>query len=92
MFDNCSSLSNIDLTLPNATDCGRMFLDCSALVNVKLNIPKLQYISNIFYKASNLETIDVTIPTSQVDSFKSYVTGLNLQYLTSFKINGEEQL
>ena len=38
------------------------------------------------------ETIDVIIPTSKVSGFKSYITGLNLQHLTSFIINGEEQL
>jgi hypothetical protein len=42
--------------------------------------------------APNIETIDVTIPTNKVNGFKSYVTGLNLQHLTSFIINGEEQL
>ena len=92
MFDSCSSLTNIDLTLPNATTCDFMFLYCLNLVNVKLNLPKLNSYSMMFGATGNIETIDVTIPTSIVTGFKSYVLGLNLQYLTSFKINGEEQL
>ena len=92
MFDSCSSLTNIDLTLPNATTCDFMFLYCLNLVNVKLNLPKLNSYSMMFGATGNIETIDVTIPTSIVTGFKSYVTGLHLQHLTSFIINGEEQL
>ena len=93
MFRGCSSLVSVDLNLPNVTQCTYMFINCSSLVNVKLNLPKLtNYYSDIFTNASNIETIDVTIPTSIVNGFKSYVLGLNLQHLTSFKINGEEQL
>ena len=92
MFDRCSNLVSIDLNLPNVTDCRLMFDGCSNLVNVKLNSPKLNNYNSLFGNASNIETIDVTIPTSIVNGFKSYVTGLNLQHLTSFKINGEEQL
>ena len=92
MFDSCSSLTNIDLTLPNATNCDYMFLYCLNLVNVKLNLPKLNSYSMMFGATENIETIDVTIPTNKVSGFKSYVTGLNLQHLTSFIINGEEQL
>jgi len=62
------------------------------LNEVKLNLPKLNTYSNMFRNASIIKTIDVNIPTSKVDGFKSYVTGLNLQHLTSFIINGEEQL
>ena len=93
MFDSCSSLTNIDLTLPNATTCDFMFLYCLNLVNVKLNLPKLNSHSSMMFGATgNIETIDVTIPTNKVSGFKSYVTGLHLQHLTSFIINGEEQL
>ena len=55
-------------------------------------MPNLSDYTNMCYNCSNIETIDVTIPTSIVSGFKSYVTGLNLQHLTSFIINGEEQL
>ena len=92
MFDSCSSLQEIDLNLPNATDCSNMFFSCVTLRKVKLNLPKLKYYNLMFYNCSNLETIDVNIPTDKVSSFKSYITGLNLQHLTSFIINGEEQL
>jgi hypothetical protein len=92
MFRACSQLVNVDLDLPNATNCKQMFDTCKGLVNVKLNFPKLNQYSNMFLDTGYIETIDVTIPTSIVSGFKSYVTGLNLQHLTSFKINGEEQL
>ena len=92
MFRGCSALTDVDLSLPNAASCSNMFLQCYALTDVKLNMPKVSGHGNMFYNCSNLETIDVTIPTSIVSGFKSYVTGLNLQHLTSFKINGEEQL
>ena len=92
MFEGCSMLVNIDLNLPNVTRCDEMFYGCSMLNEVKLNLPKLNTYSNMFRNASIIKTIDVNIPTSKVDGFKSYVTGLNLQHLTSFIINGEEQL
>lgn len=92
MFSLCSHLVNIDLTLPNATKCNDMFRLCSRLVDVKLDLPKLDNYQNIFYGSSKIETININIPTSIVSGFKSYVLGLNLENLTSFKINGEEQL
>ena len=92
MFIMCSALTDVNLSLPNATSCQSMFFDCSALTNVKLNLPNLSNYEDMFYSDSNIETIDVTIPTNKVSGFKSYVTGLNLQHLTSFIINGEEQL
>lgn len=92
MFKGCSMLVSIDLNLPNVTRCDEMFNGCSMLNEVKLNLPKLNTYSNMFRNASIIKTIDVNIPVSKVSGFKSYVTGLNLQHLTSFKINGEEQL
>ena len=92
MFYKCSDLVSVDLNLPNVTNCAGLFDRCSSLTNVKLNSPKLNNYDDLFVNATNIETIDVTIPTSKVNGFKSYVLGLNLQHLTSFKINGEEQL
>ena len=98
MFSGSSNLDSVNLTLPNATDCCFMFAYCTGLKNVKLNLPKLENynymfdFSSISGKTINLETIDITIPTNIVTNFKSYVTGLNLEHLTSFIINGEEQL
>ena len=98
MFSGSSNLDSVNLTLPNATDCRFMFAYCTGLKNVKLNLPKLENynymfdFSSISGKTINLETIDITIPTNIVTNFKSYVTGLNLEHLTSFIINGEEQL
>ncbi|MBR3140105.1 MAG: hypothetical protein IKF11_04475 [Methanobrevibacter sp.] len=89
---NLSSLKNVKLDLPNVISCVEMLRGCSALKNVYLNLPKLDDYSNMFNNDSNIETINVNIPTTIVNNFKSYVTGLNLQHLTSFIINGEEQL
>jgi hypothetical protein len=69
-----------------------MLAGCNFLKNLKLTMPKLDNYKDMLWHCYSLETIDVTIPTSKVSGFKSYVTGLNLQHLTSFKINGEEQL
>ena len=89
-FMNNESIENVKLKLPTAIDCSTMFGGCSALTDVKLNLPNLSNYTHMFDYASNIETIDVTIPTSIVNSFKSYVLGLNLENLTSFIINGEE--
>ena len=92
MFRKCYNLVDVDLTLPSATNCNQIFEECSSLVNVKLNLPKLSSYNRMFYLSDKIKTIDVTISTSIVNGFKSYVLGLNLENLTSFKINGEEQL
>ena len=92
MMSNCTSLITLNLDLANATTCNYMLLNCSSLESVTLNLPNLVEYGDIFFNCSNLETIDVTIPTSIINDFKNYVLGLNLQHLTSFKINGDEQL
>ena len=92
MFSQDGVLTSVKLNAPNAYIFQSMFSNCSSLVNVELNLPKLTSNDGMFYNCSNLETINVNIPTDKVSGFKSYVTGLNLQHLTSFKINGEEQL
>ena len=92
MFSQDEVLTAVKLNVPNAHIFQHMFYNCSSLVNVELNLPKLTSHGGMFYNCSNLETINVNIPTDKVSGFKSYVTGLNLQHLTSFIINGEEQL
>lgn len=92
MFEYCENLIDVDLNFPNTQACYKIFKGCTLLTNVKLNLPKLTTYDEIFFSLKNVETIDVTIPTNLVSGFKSYVTGLNLQHLTSLKINGEEQL
>ena len=94
MFERCSNLVSIDLNLPNVTDCRGMFGNCSSLKNVKLNLPNLVQYSGMFDGTGNIEIIDVTIPTSIKDGFKTMVLSATprLTHLTSFKINGEEQL
>ena len=83
-------LTEVLLDCPNVTIANYLFQNCVRLTSVKLNIPKLQSFTDMFKGCSGLETIDVTIPTTLVNSFKSYVLGLELSNLTSFKINGEE--
>ena len=90
MFVGCVGLNDIDLDLPSVRYADNMFKSCGYLKNVKLNMPKLSSFIDIFKSCVRLETIDVTIPTTLVNSFKSYVLGLELSNLTSFKINGEE--
>ena len=94
MFTHCQSINDIDLTLPNVSNAKEMFWDCPNLINVKLNLPKVSNYHNMFNYSENIETIDVTIPTNQVNGFKTMVEGATprLTKLTSFKINGEEQL
>lgn len=94
MFSYCSALIEIELDLPTVTNCGGMFAYCTGLKNVKLNLPNLVQYNNMFNGTGNIETIDVTIPTSIKDGFKAMVLGATprLNHLTSFKINGEEQL
>ena len=92
MFAYCTELTDVDLEIPNATNCYQMFYKCTSLTSVTLNLPKLSDYEDMFYSCSSLESIDVTIPTSIVSDFKSYVEGLELENLTSFIINGEEQL
>ena len=91
-FQGCSSLTRADINAPNSIYCNYAFYNCTNLTNVRLNIPKLDGYGSMFNGASNIKTIDVTIPSTKVSGFKSYVDGLNLQQLTSFIINGEEQL
>jgi hypothetical protein len=92
MFERCVSLTDVDLSLPQATSCVEMFVACSSLTSVTLNLPQLVEYDSMFLGCSALETIDVTIPSDKVSGFKTYVLGLNLGNLTSFKINGEEQI
>ena len=94
MFYGCTGLTSVNLDLPNATFCEVILRNSSSLKNVTLNIPKMKIIisANLFNNCPNLETIDLTVPTSNVNLVKNYVTGLNLQYLTSLKINGVEYI
>lgn len=92
MFYNCSELLNVDLELVNCVNVGYCFLNCLSLQNVKFKAPNLKRYTGVFGNCDNIETIDVVIPDNMVTGFKSYVLGLNLENLTSFKINGVEQL
>ena len=93
MFYDCTSLTDVDLKLPNVEDCGMMFYTC-AVENVKLNMPKLSSYSGMFGRTPYVKTIDVIIPSSIASDFKSDVLDMliNPSLLTSFKINGVEQI
>lgn len=92
MLKGCSNLTSVSLYLPNATNCGTMLGECSSLKNVTLNLPKLQKYAYMFSNSTALETIDITVPTGKVNLIKNYITGLNLQNLTSLIINGVEYI
>lgn len=91
-FDGRTNLLKVRLTLPNAKNCRYMFSNCGNLQEIYLYIPNLETNTKIFDNCLALQTIDVTIPDSKVNGFKNYVSSLNLENLTSFKINGVEQL
>lgn len=95
-FVGCVALKSVDLDLPEVTNVTAMFLNCVSLETVRLNLPKLNSFDGLFNTTGvlrmKIKSINVTIPLDIVSGFKSYVTGLNLQHLTSFIINGEEQL
>lgn len=89
-FRGCVRLTSVDLDLPNLTDAQTMFYQSVLLASVKLNLPNLSNFSGMFTGCFWLTDINVNIPVSQVSGFKSYVLGLELEYLTSFIVNGEE--
>ena len=89
-FKGCVKLASVDLDLPNLTDARTMFSQSALLASVKLNLPNLSNFSGMFTGCFKLTDINVNIPVSQVSGFKSYVLGLELEYLTSFIVNGEE--
>lgn len=90
MFRGCTDLETVDLDFPKLKKNKDMFWGSTSLKSVTLNFPSITSYTHMFNGCSALETIDVVIPTSIVNDFKSYVLGLNLSNLTSFKINGEE--
>ena len=90
MLSGCYVLTNVTLNLPSATNCQNMLRNCSVLTNVTLNLPTLDYYNYMFTDCSELEYINLTIPSSKVSPMKSYIQSLNLQYLTTLIINGEE--
>lgn len=89
-FKGCGNLVSVDLDLPNVAGCGIMFRGCGKLENVTANLPNLSDFTSIFLNASKLKYINVNIPTNKVTAFTDYINSLNLRYLTTLIINGEE--
>ena len=58
MFWRCSSLVNVNLNLPEATDCMSMFDNCSDLVSIDLTLPKAINCAGMFYKCSDLVSVE----------------------------------
>lgn len=89
-FRGCGHLVSVDLDLPSVTDAGIMFRSCEKLENVTANLPSLSNFINMFAQSTKIKYINVNIPANKVTAFTDYVTGLNLHYLTTLIINGEE--
>ena len=90
VFKDCVNLVEVDVDLPNVEHCGIMFRGCSKLETIKANLPSLTDFTNMFYQSPKIKYLNVNIPESKVSSFETYVLGLNLHYLTTFIVNGEE--
>ena len=71
MFDDCSSLTNIDLSnfnTQNVIDMKNMFSNCSSLININLcnfNTQNVNCMSNMFYNCRSLTNIDLTFFNTQ---------------------------
>lgn len=92
LLRDCDSLLEIGLDLPQATKIDYMFYSCANLKNVILKLPSLETYTSFLSYSPKIEIIDLTIPPGLVNAVKSYILGLNLQSLTSLKINGEEYI
>lgn len=92
-FRGNTAIENVKLILPVLENSTYMFAN-TYLVNVKLDIPKWTNGYRMFYQCAKLKTIDVTVSESEKSAFIGYVNSYRntLPALTSFIVNGEEQL
>ena len=102
MFDNCNSLTSIDVShfnTSNVTDMGNMFYDCSSLTSIDVshfNTSNVTDMRNMFNDCSSLTSIDVSnFDVSKVASMEymfyncSSLTTLDLR---NFKLNFDNTL
>ena len=63
-FKSNTGISNVKLTLPNATICRYMFEYCSALTSVDLVLPNATYCDNMFTGCSALTRVELSLPNA----------------------------
>lgn len=90
IFDSCTSLTSINLDLPNVTQISHLFDNCINLTEVTLNIPQLRSFGFLFDDSSKLKYINLIIPQNSVNLLVRYIQDLELEYLETLIINGEE--
>lgn len=90
LFLWCAKLTSINLDFPLASNCNSLVEGCDELESVTLSLPSLTSYQWIFDDCPKLKTINLTIPSSIVNDMISYIESLELQYLESLIINGEE--
>lgn len=90
LFMWCAKLTSIDLDFPLASNCNSLVEGCDELESVTLSLPSLTSYQWIFDDCPKLKTINLTIPADLVTGMISYIESLELQYLESLIINGEE--
>ena len=94
MFDNCSSLTSLDVThfnTANVTNMSSMFSSCSSLTSLDVthfNTANVTNMSTMFYNCSKLTSLDVThFNTAKVTNMYSMFRkclALTSLYLTNF--------
>ena len=94
MFDNCSSLTSLDVThfnTANVTNMSYMFFSCSSLTSLDVthfNTAKVTDMSYMFYYCSSLTSLDVThfntANVTDMDYMFSNCVALTSLYLTNF--------
>ena len=91
-FKNCTGLIKAIINSESLETFTSLFMGCSNLEEVTVNTPNVRYITytNFLDDCTKLEKINITVPNNQKTVMKAYILGLELQYLTSLIINGEE--
>lgn len=62
MFENCTSLIDVDLELPNCTSCASIMGGCSELKKARLVIPKVESSRQFFRSCTSLEDAYIDMP------------------------------
>ena len=93
IFKNCTGLEKAIINSDSLQSIPDLFVGCTNLKEVTLNTPNVRVFSTmdaLFGGCSKLEKINITVRDGLKDMIKTYILGLELQYLTSLIINGEE--
>ena len=62
MLQGCSSLTELNLSLPSATACSSMLLDCSSLTELTLSLPSAANCSYMLDGCSSLTEVTLSLP------------------------------